>query len=136
MTDHKTFVRADDLSGPITHRLEFTSPLQPKHGSAPTYHGGLICIGVTQGLWYSSFYLHKAGADPGFQVSALKKIGPSGGRHENIWGVPPPWIRPCKGCGTVVVNTYARTTVFLEVICVIFLIFCVDCQHWLCIFFL
>jgi hypothetical protein len=29
------------------------------------------------------------GADPGFQVrgSALKKIAPSGGRRENIWGI-------------------------------------------------
>ena len=66
-----------------------------------------------------------AGADPGFQVrgggggGALKKIAPSGGRHDNIWGISceksrfyakkiifssilggggapgaPPWIRP------------------------------------------
>jgi hypothetical protein len=33
-----------------------------------------------------------AGADPGFQVrggggGTLKKIAPSGGRHENIWGI-------------------------------------------------
>jgi hypothetical protein len=30
-----------------------------------------------------------AGADPGFQVrgDALKKIAPSGGRRENIWGI-------------------------------------------------
>ena len=31
------------------------------------------------------------GADPGFQVrggSALKKIAPSGGRRENLWGIP------------------------------------------------
>jgi hypothetical protein len=31
-----------------------------------------------------------AGADPGFQVrggGALKKIAPSGGRRENIWGI-------------------------------------------------
>jgi hypothetical protein len=29
------------------------------------------------------------GADPGFQVrgGALKKIAPSGGRRENIWGI-------------------------------------------------
>ena len=61
------------------------------------------------------------GADPGFQVreGARKKIAPSGGRHENFWGISceksrfyakksyffpilggrapgaPPWIRPC-----------------------------------------
>jgi hypothetical protein len=31
----------------------------------------------------------KAGADPGFQVreGALKKIAPSGGRRENVWGI-------------------------------------------------
>jgi hypothetical protein len=60
------------------------------------------------------------GADPGFQVRgvALKKIAPSGGMRENVWGIscekitilrqkiiffpilggrsgaPPPWIRP------------------------------------------
>jgi hypothetical protein len=30
-----------------------------------------------------------AGADPGFQVrgGAHKKIAPSGGRHENCWGI-------------------------------------------------
>ena len=32
-----------------------------------------------------------AGADPGFQVrgggGALKKIAPSGGRRENVWGI-------------------------------------------------
>ena len=30
-----------------------------------------------------------AGADPGFQVKegALKKIAPSGGRRENVWGI-------------------------------------------------
>jgi hypothetical protein len=30
-----------------------------------------------------------SGADPGFQVrgGALKKIAPSGGRRENIWGI-------------------------------------------------
>ena len=30
-----------------------------------------------------------SGADPGFQVrgGALKKIAPSGGRHENVWGI-------------------------------------------------
>jgi hypothetical protein len=34
-----------------------------------------------------------AGANPGFQVrgggggGTLKKIAPSGGRHENIWGI-------------------------------------------------
>ena len=60
---------------------------------------------------------HHSGADPGFKVKggALQKIAPSGGRHENVWGisceiseffpilrgggrapsVPPPWIRPC-----------------------------------------
>ena len=29
------------------------------------------------------------GADPGFQVrgGALKKIAPSGGRHQNVWGI-------------------------------------------------
>jgi hypothetical protein len=29
------------------------------------------------------------GADPGFQVRgrAIKKITPSGGRHENCWGI-------------------------------------------------
>jgi hypothetical protein len=29
------------------------------------------------------------GADPGFQVrgGALKKIAPSGGRRENVWGI-------------------------------------------------
>ena len=63
------------------------------------------------------------GADIGFQVrggGALKKIAPSGARHDNFWGIsceksrfcakkiiffpilggarrraPPPWIRPC-----------------------------------------
>ena len=70
-------------------------------------------------------YIHTyiPGADPGFQVrgGALKKIAPSGGRCENVWGIsceksrfyaqkkitffpilggrapgvpPPPWIRP------------------------------------------
>jgi hypothetical protein len=32
-----------------------------------------------------------SGADPGFQVragGALKKIAPSGGRRQNIWGIP------------------------------------------------
>ena len=65
---------------------------------------------------------HHSGADPGFKVKggALKKIAPSGGRHENVWGIscenhdftpknlffpilggrarsapPLPWIRPC-----------------------------------------
>ena len=30
-----------------------------------------------------------SGADPGFQVrgGALKNIAPSGGRHENVWGI-------------------------------------------------
>ena len=30
-----------------------------------------------------------SGADPGFQVRGvhLKKIAPSGGRHENFWGI-------------------------------------------------
>jgi hypothetical protein len=30
-----------------------------------------------------------AGANPGFQVrgGALKKIAPSGGRRENVWGI-------------------------------------------------
>jgi hypothetical protein len=30
-----------------------------------------------------------SGADPGFQVGgdALKKIAPSGGRRENVWGI-------------------------------------------------
>jgi hypothetical protein len=30
-----------------------------------------------------------AGADPGFQVrgGAVKKIAPSGGRRENVWGI-------------------------------------------------
>ena len=30
-----------------------------------------------------------SGADPGFQVrgGALRKIAPSGGRHENFWGI-------------------------------------------------
>jgi hypothetical protein len=34
-------------------------------------------------------YIHLAGADPGFQVRGgrLKKIVPSGGRPENIWGI-------------------------------------------------
>ena len=33
--------------------------------------------------------LTDTGADPGFQVrgGALKKIAPSGGRRENIWGI-------------------------------------------------
>ena len=33
--------------------------------------------------------VYKAGADPGFRVrgGALKKIAPSGGRCENIWGI-------------------------------------------------
>jgi hypothetical protein len=36
-------------------------------------------------LWIISY----TGADPGFQVrgSALKKIVPSGGRHENVLGI-------------------------------------------------
>ena len=31
----------------------------------------------------------KSGADPGFQVrgGALKKIAPSGGRHQNVWDI-------------------------------------------------
>ena len=34
-------------------------------------------------------YRHKTGVDPGFQVrgSELKKIVPSGGRCENLWGI-------------------------------------------------
>ena len=30
-----------------------------------------------------------SGADPGFQVrgGALRQIAPSGGRHENFWGI-------------------------------------------------
>ena len=34
-------------------------------------------------------YCHKSGADPGFQVRGahLKKIAPSGGRRENLWGI-------------------------------------------------
>jgi hypothetical protein len=33
--------------------------------------------------------LYGTGADPGFQVrgGGLKKIAPSGGRHENFWGI-------------------------------------------------
>jgi hypothetical protein len=32
---------------------------------------------------------HHSGADPGVKVKggALKKIAPSGGRHENYWGI-------------------------------------------------
>jgi hypothetical protein len=38
---------------------------------------------------YISETVHSTGADPGFQVrgGALKKIAPSGGRHENVWGI-------------------------------------------------
>ena len=38
----------------------------------------IICVQITY-----------AGADPGFQVrgGALKKIVPSGGRSENVWGI-------------------------------------------------
>jgi hypothetical protein len=33
--------------------------------------------------------MYTSGADPGFQVrgGALKKIAPSGGRHEHFWGI-------------------------------------------------
>jgi hypothetical protein len=33
--------------------------------------------------------MNPSGADPGFQVrwGALKKIAPSGGRHEHFWGI-------------------------------------------------
>ena len=36
--------------------------------------------------WFAHIY---TGADPGFQVrgGALKNIAPSGGRHENVWGI-------------------------------------------------
>jgi hypothetical protein len=35
------------------------------------------------------YYIWLTGADPEFQVreGALKKIAPSGGRRENIWGI-------------------------------------------------
>ena len=35
------------------------------------------------------FHRLLSGADPGFQVrgGALKKIAPSGGRHEHFWGI-------------------------------------------------
>ena len=38
---------------------------------------------------WQSVLLVDAGADPGFQVrgGALKKIAPSGGRRENVWGI-------------------------------------------------
>ena len=56
----------------------------------------LNTIYVTLTLTLSIFKVHvrinyNAGADPGFQVrggGALKKIAPSGGRRENIWGIP------------------------------------------------
>ena len=41
------------------------------------------------GLGSIIFKEWRAGADPGFQVreGALKKIAPSGGRHEHFWGI-------------------------------------------------
>ena len=58
-----------------------------------------ICIWVqdflsdrTQGVEVNGMksQWHKAGADPGFPVreeGALKKIAPSGGRREKVWGI-------------------------------------------------
>ena len=36
-----------------------------------------------------NYYHYYSGADPGFQVRGahLKKIAPSGGRREKIWGI-------------------------------------------------
>jgi hypothetical protein len=40
------------------------------------------------GMSYDHYWRPYSGADPGFQVrgGALKKIAPSGGKHENVWG--------------------------------------------------
>ena len=40
-------------------------------------------------MYIDGVYGCSTGAEPGFQVreGALKKIGPSGGRRENIWGI-------------------------------------------------
>jgi hypothetical protein len=54
-----------------------------------------LCILVSLPLrkdhphYTTTFTTPIAGADPGFQVmwGALKKIAPSGGRPENIWGI-------------------------------------------------
>ena len=44
---------------------------------------------VRHRLWRRLHKWYKSGADPGFQVrgGALKKIAPSGGRRENLWGI-------------------------------------------------
>ena len=48
----------------------------------------ICCISSPRQMLYE-FLLSCPGADPGFQVrgGAHKKIAPSGGRHENCWGI-------------------------------------------------
>ena len=87
-----------------------------------------------------------SGADPGFQVrgGALKKIAPSGGRRENIWGISceksrfyakkiiffpilggaraecaraPPWIRPCFWWPSWIADPYTNSNIERTIQC-------------------